>query len=110
MSAETVTLAPTFAPAENAPEVTVLSVPVPAFPTSYDYARQWSLGLIYAGMFKGAKYARYGMVFAETFALLKESYREYKHKMNLRGEIAWRTWYNNYLRRALARLGRRVSQ
>ncbi len=61
-------------------------------------------------MMKRAKYARYGMVFAETFALLKESYRRYKHNRNLRGAMAWNTWYNNYLRPALARLGRKVSQ
>jgi len=110
MSAETVTLSPTFAPAENSPEVSVLSVPIVAFPTSYDYAMQWSAGLIFAGMMKRAKYARYGTVFAETFALLKESYRRYKHNRNLRGAMAWNTWYNNYLRPALAKLGRRVSQ
>jgi len=56
MSAETVTLTPTYAPAENAPEVTVFSVPVPAFPTSYDYGMQWSVGLMIAGMMKRAKY------------------------------------------------------
>jgi len=56
MSAESVTLTPTYAPAENAPEVTVFSVPVPAFPTSYDYGMQWSVGLMIAGMMKRAKY------------------------------------------------------
>jgi len=110
MSTETVTLSPTFAPAENAPETSVLSVPIVAFPQSYNYSMQWSIGLIVAGMMKGAKYDRYGRVFAETFALLKESYRRYKHSMNLRGANAWNTWYNKFERPALARLGRKVSQ
>jgi len=110
MSAETVTLTPTYAPAENAPEVTVFSVPVPAFPTSYDYGMQWSVGLMIAGMMKRAKYDRYGRPFAETFALLKEPYRQYKHRMNLRGANAWNAWYTKFMKPALNRLGRRVNQ
>ena len=110
MSTQTVTLAPTFAPAENAPETSVLAVPIVAFPQNYNYTTQWSVGLIVAGMMKGAKYDRYGRVFAETFALLKESYRRYKHNANLRGANAWNAWYNKFERPALARLGRRVPQ
>jgi len=70
MSAETVTLSPTYAPAENSPEVTVFSVPVVAFPKAYRYDQQWSLGLIYAGMFKGAKYYTYARPFVETLRLV----------------------------------------
>jgi len=110
MSAQTVTLSPTLSPAENSPQVSVFSVPVVAFPSSYNYTRQWSLGLIYAGTFKGAKYEMYGRVFAETFAMLKESYRRRKHDLGLRGATAWNYWYNNYLKPALAGLKRRVRQ
>jgi hypothetical protein len=110
MSAETVTLSPTYAPAENSPEVTVFSVPVVAFPKSYNYEQQWSLGLIYAGMFKGAKYYTYARPFVETFMLLKESYRRYKHNMNLRGASAWLAWYNKFMKPALNNLKRKVNQ
>jgi len=110
MSSEAVTLAPTLAPAENAPQLSVFSVPVVAFPASYNYTRQWSLGLIYAGMFKGAKYDMYGRAFAETFAYLKEHYRRRKHDLGLRGAVAWNYWYNNYMKPALAGLKRRVRQ
>ena len=106
MSAQTVTLAPTFAPAENAPETSVLSVPIVAFPQSYEYATQWSVGLIIAGMMKGAKWNRYGRVYAETMALLKEPYRQYKYKMGLRGAQAWNVWYTRFMKPALAKLGR----
>ena len=110
MSAETVTLSPTLAPAENAPQLSIFSVPVVAFPASYNYTKQWSLGLIYAGMFKGAKYDMYGRAFAETFASLKEHYRRRKHELDLRGAMAWFYWYRNYVKPALAGLKRRVRQ
>lgn len=106
MSAEQVTLTPTYAPAENAPETSVLSVPVVAFPNSYDYSMQWATGLIIAGMMKKAKYARYGLVYAETFAQLKEPYRQYKYKHGLKGATAWMTWFQKFEAPALARLGR----
>jgi len=42
--------------------------------------------------------------------LLKEPYRQYKHKMNLRGANAWNAWYTKFMKPALNRLGRRVNQ
>lgn len=106
MTTEQVVLTPTYAPAENTAETSVLSVPVVAFPSSYDYAHQWAVGLIVAGMMKKAKYARYGLVYATTMAQLKEAYRQYKYRSNLRGANAWLAWFNKFELPALARLGR----
>jgi hypothetical protein len=106
MSAEQVTLTPTYAPAENTAETSVLSVPVVAFPSSYDYSQQWAIGLIIAGMMKKAKYARYGLVYAETFANLKEPYRQYKYRHMLKGANAWLAWFQKFEVPALQRLGR----
>lgn len=106
MNQETVQLVPTYAPAENSAQPTVFSVPVVAFPKAYDYAQQWAIGLIIAGMMKQAKYQRYASPFVETFVALKEAYRQYRYKNALHGADAWNAWFLKFELPALKRLGR----
>ncbi|CAH69414.1 hypothetical protein [Deltalipothrixvirus pozzuoliense] len=103
---EVTQLTPTYAPAENASEPTVFSVPIVAFPKAYEYDQQWAVGLIVAGMMKQAKYRRYAYPFVETFVQLKEPYRQYKYRNALKGANAWLTWFNKFEVPALHRLGR----
>ena len=106
--AETVSLVPTAGPVENSVEVAPLSVPITAFPSSYDVSYQWAIGLIVAGMLKRAKYSQYAMPFVTTMMQLKNAYRLYKYKNNLRGANAWLAWYQKFEAPALRRLGRPV--
>lgn len=106
MAQEAVQLVPTYGPVANTEEVTALSVPITAFPKSYDYATQWAVGLITAGMMKQAKYQRYAAPFVETFVALKEPYRQYKYKNQLKGANAWLAWFTKFQSPALRRLGR----
>jgi hypothetical protein len=106
MLAEQVQLIPTAGPVSNAPEESALSVPIIAFPESYDLSYQWSVGLIVAGMMKRAKYNQYGVPFAQAFIALKERYRQYKYTHRLAGAQAWNAWYNKFQKPALKQLGR----
>ena len=108
MATETVQLAPSTGVMQNTAEPTVFSVPVVAFPTAYDYGYQWSVGLIVAGMLKRAKYEQNALPFVLANVALKERYRQYKYRHNLRGANAWNTWYNKFQIPTLARLGRPV--
>jgi len=93
---ETVTLAPTVGVAENSPEPTLFSVPVVAFPSSYDYGYQWGVGLIVAGLLKRAKFYQYAAPFILGFVSAKEPYRRYKYRNNLHGAKAWNAWYRRF--------------
>ena len=106
MPVEVAQVTPTLAPAENATETTVFSVPVVAFPKSYDYAQQWAIGLIIAGMMKQAKFKEYAYPFITAFVQLKEPYRQYKYRHMLKGSTAWLTWFTKFEVPALHRLGR----
>lgn len=107
MYAEQTQLVPAIGVTENAPEATALSVPVVAFPQSYDLGMQWGVGLILAGMMKRAKYDRYGKPFAEGMMELKPAYRAYKHRTGVAGAPAWLAWYKRFEVPFLARLGRK---
>ena len=106
MATQTVSLAPTTGVMENSPEASVFSVPVVAFPTTYDYGYQWSIGLIIAGMMKRAKFVQYGLPFVLANVALKERYREYKHRNDLHGRRAWVAWFTKFQVPALRQLGR----
>ena len=103
---EQVLLTPTTGPVENSAEVTALSVPIVAFPSSYDYGQQWAVGLIVAGLMKKAKYDRYALPFVTALVSLKEPYRQYKYRNRLSGAKAWNAWYSKFEVPVLKRLGR----
>jgi len=106
VSTETVALAPNTGVQENSPEASVLSVPIVAFPTTYDYGYQWSVGLMVAGMLKRGKFVQYALPFILANVSLKERYREYKYRNNLHGRRAWVAWFTKFQVPALRQLGR----